>query len=191
MVLTFIPLADFALFCFTFSPRHQATESLTDGATSVAMSSVCGCGRYVIPAGKLISRKFNPSVAPAVRHRNRRSDQQLGLCCKRQFRVLCAASTVERPVQVTDTPLEVQQNKSAFRAFLDFKALKADLDKHVQNCKNRNSPADPQKVAQLYDQYCEAQQRVDKVREDRNGNAKAMKVPIQRCCPDVVNEPKF
>ena len=72
-------------------------------------------------------------------------------------------------------PIAVQR-KPAFRAFLDFKALKADLDKHMQNCKNRNSNADPTKVAGLYDQYCEATQRVDRMREDRNSNAEAMKV---------------
>ena len=151
-----------------------------------AMTTFCGYGRYVIPASTLLSRKLNRTAAWTTCAGRGRSDQKPGPCRKRHFCVLSATNTVEQPVQAEKSPVALQQNKSAFRAFLDFKALKADLDKHVQNCKNRNSNADPERVATLYDQYCEAQQRVDKAREDRNSNAKAMKVvyvcSARLCC---------
>ncbi len=140
------------------------------------MHSLCNCGRYVIPVSTLLSRKFNRGASCTQRYsRHARSDQLSGQACKRHFRTVCTA-TVEQERDLSLAAPTAVQHKPAFRAFLDFKALKADLDKHVQNCKNRNILADPTKVASLYDQYCEATQRVDRTREDRNSNAKAMKV---------------
>lgn len=140
------------------------------------MHSLCNCGRYLIPVSTLLSRKFNRSASCTHRYsRHTRSDQFLGQVCRRQFRTVCTA-TVEQAQDPSHAVPTAVQHKPAFRAFLDFKALKADLDKHVQNCKNRNSNADPTKVAGLYDRYCEATQRVDRTREHRNSNAKAMKV---------------
>lgn len=140
------------------------------------MHSLCNCGRYLIPVSTLLSRKFNRSASCTHRYpRHARSDQFLGQVCKRHFRTVCTA-TVEQERDLSHAVPTAAQHKPAFRAFLDFKALKANLDKHVENCKNRKSNADPTKVASLYDQYCEATQRVDRMREDRNSNAKAMKV---------------
>lgn len=147
------------------------------------MNSLCGCGRYIIPASTLLSRKLNRSAAVTLRYsRHVQTDQPTTQCCKRHLRVSCAAAVAEQEAHVAHTFPAAGQHKPAFRAFLDFKALRADLDKHVQNCKNRNSSADPAKVASLYDQYCEATQRVDKLREDRNSNAKSMKVQLKRNC---------
>ena len=152
---------------------------LTEGCKGdfiCTMHSLCNCGRYVIPVSTLLSRKFNRAASCTHRYsRHARSDQPLSQVCKRHFRIVCTA-TVEQERDVSLAAATAVQHKPAFRAFLDFKALKADLEKHVQNCKNRNSIADPTKVASLYDQYCEATQRVDRMREDRNSNAKAMKV---------------
>lgn len=142
----------------------------------MTMTSLCGCGRNVIPASTLISKRLRRHLLWASRQSSRCSDQQAGRCCIHHLHVVSAASTIERQSQQSDVVTSPQQHKSTFRAFLDFKALKADLDRHVKNCKDRNSSADPAKIAKLYDKYCEAQQRVDKVREDRNSNAKAMKV---------------
>lgn len=93
--------------------------------------------------------------------------------CRHTGRAHCSVS-VEENVSETSTP-PAAEHKPSFRAFLDFKALKADLDKHVQNCRDRNSNANPRKVAHLYDEFCEVQQNVEKIRNDRNANAKAMK----------------
>lgn len=139
------------------------------------MQAFCGCGKYVIPATTLLSRKWNPHVSLGKRTaRVSKLDHRLSSRCKRSLHTSCAVAVDEQPA--TAQSVLANQHKPSFRAFLDFKALKADLDRQVQNCKDRNSNADPRKVATLYDQFCEAQQQVEKIREDRNANAKAMKV---------------
>ena len=138
------------------------------------MQAWCGCGKLVIPAATLLSRKLNRHASFAARHaRLRRVDHRSASRCKRSLRALFTA-TVDEVTATTQNSI-VTDHKPSFRAFLDFKALKADLDKHVANCRDRNSNASPRKVASLYDQFCEAQQQVEKIREARNANAKAMK----------------
>ena len=131
-----------------------------------------------MPAGKLLNSTVSRSTAQAFRKcRHLHSDQHATDYRKRQYSPAAACAAVaDHAVDAEFATVEVQQHRPSFRAFLDFKALKADLDKHVQNCKNRNSNANPAKVVDLYDEYCEAQQKVDSVREERNSNAKAMKV---------------
>lgn len=138
---------------------------------------MCGCVRFTLPANALLSRKINRSTALAFpKPRLALSDHSPPECRKRHFRSPAAIANADLQTDTQSLLPTAQQQKPSFRAFLDFKALKADLDKHVQNCQNRNSTAEPAKVANLYDQYCEAQQQVDGVREERNSNAKAMKV---------------
>ncbi|KAL3141627.1 hypothetical protein ABBQ32_004864 [Trebouxia sp. C0010 RCD-2024] len=139
------------------------------------MKLLCGCGNLVLPAGKLLNSTISCGTAQAIRRcRHLHSDQHASDYRKRRLSAECAA-VADHAVNAQPTSVEVQQYRPSFRAFLDFKALKADLDNHVQNCKNRHSNANPAKVADLYDEFCEAQQQVDSVREDRNSNAKAMK----------------
>jgi lipopolysaccharide export system protein LptC len=45
-----------------------------------------------------------------------------------------------------------------------------------ENCRRRNSNADPQLVAKLYTEYVAMEQQVDAVRKERNDNAASMKV---------------
>ena len=71
-----------------------------------------------------------------------------------------------------------QAKPPSYRAYIDFRALKADLDRHVQNCSDRNSAGDPKAVAQLYDEWLAAQSKVEQLREERNANAQSMKVRI-------------
>lgn len=139
------------------------------------MKLLGGCGNLVIPAGKLLNHSVSRSKSQAFRKcRHLQSDQ---LATKRHScAVTASAAVVDRSVDSVAATLIDTQQKPSFRAFLDFKALKADLDKHVQNCENRSSNADPARVIGLYDQFCEAQQQLDSVREERNSNAKAMKV---------------
>ena len=69
-----------------------------------------------------------------------------------------------------------QREKLAFRANIDFQALKAHLPRHVQNVKDRNSDAKPEIVSQLYDQWVHLLGEVEHLRAERNANAKSMKV---------------
>lgn len=71
---------------------------------------------------------------------------------------------------------EQQARPPSYRAYIDFRALKADLDRHVRNCSDRNSAGDPKAVAQLYDEWLAAQSKVEQLREERNANAQSMKV---------------
>ena len=78
---------------------------------------------------------------------------------------------------ILDSKLEThQQEKPAFRAHIDFQALKAHLPRHVQNVKDRNSSAKPEIVVQLYDQWVHLLGEVEHLRAERNANAKSMKV---------------
>ena len=62
------------------------------------------------------------------------------------------------------------------QAFIDWKAIRDNIEAVKANVKNRNSDADPEKVSQLYDEYNAAQRQAEQLRSDRNANAKAMKV---------------
>lgn len=138
------------------------------------MQAWCGCGKLVIPATTLLSRKFDRHASLACRTaRLSKPDQRSASRCKHTLRTNCSVA-VDEETTATHNPSS-SEHKPSFRAFLDFKALKTDLDKHVQNCRDRNSNANPSRVASLYDDFCEAQQRVEKIRNDRNANAKAMK----------------
>lgn len=142
------------------------------------MKLLCGCGNLVLPAGKLLNNTVNHRAAQAFgKCRHLHSDQHASDCRKRQFSAAAVrAAVADHATDAVLATTEVQLHRPSFRAFLDFRALKADLDKHVQNCENRHSNANPAKVVDLYDDFCEAQQQVDSVREERNSNAKAMKV---------------
>ena len=65
----------------------------------------------------------------------------------------------------------------SFRAAIDFRALKASLPAAVANVEARRAVgADPELVARLYDEWRALQDSLEKVRTERNDNAKAMKV---------------
>ncbi len=76
----------------------------------------------------------------------------------------------------------VELDRPAFRAYLDFRFVKSNLDKLRENVKNRNSSADPDLVARLYDNWVRVLEELESVRADRNSNARAMKV----CSPAVL-----
>lgn len=64
----------------------------------------------------------------------------------------------------------------SFKANLDFKFVKDNLQLVSDNCKLRNSSADPERVAQLYDEFTRLKQESDALRASRNENSAAMKV---------------
>ena len=122
-----------------------------------------------------------PPHSPALtfcKHRVVPSNRTSTECRRRQLQGAASVTVQDPQLDTRTVPAATQLPKPAFKAFLDFKALKADLEKHVQNCQDRKSTADPAKVVSLYDQFCEAQQQVDSIREERNSNAKAMKVQV-------------
>jgi hypothetical protein len=64
----------------------------------------------------------------------------------------------------------------AFKAHLDFKFVRENLARVAENCKARNSNADPARVAALYDEFTRLKQESDSLRAARNENSAAMKV---------------
>lgn len=50
------------------------------------------------------------------------------------------------------------------------------VDELVENCRRRNSKADPQLVARLYDEFTAMDRQADALRKERNDNAASMKV---------------
>jgi seryl-tRNA synthetase len=88
-----------------------------------------------------------------------------------------AAQQQQQPQQQQQQqPEQLQAEAPAFRAYIDFKSLRDNVDAAVVNCRNRLSSADPHLVARLYEEFVAAQQEADKLRASRNENSGAMKV---------------
>ncbi|KAL4426351.1 hypothetical protein ABPG77_004645 [Micractinium sp. CCAP 211/92] len=95
-----------------------------------------------------------------------------------------AAAAAVEPVQADAPPASAQQaggpaEPPAFRAFIDFKFVRDNVEAVAANCRNRLSTADPQVVAQLYEEYVKAQQETDRLRAARNENSSAMKGKLE------------
>jgi seryl-tRNA synthetase len=73
---------------------------------------------------------------------------------------------------------------ATFKAHLDFKYIKDNLEAVVDNCRARNSAADPRRVAELYDQVVARRKAADALRAQRNDNAAAMKSAAKTLSPD-------
>lgn len=67
----------------------------------------------------------------------------------------------------------------AFKANLDFKFVKDNLQLVADNCKLRNTSADPARVVQLYDEFARLKQECDSLRASRNENSAAMKGKLE------------
>ena len=102
----------------------------------------------------------------------------LSLPCRQlSTKIVCnAANITSQPANVA-----ARTEEPAFRASIDFQALKSNLSVHVQNARDRNSDADPEKVVQLYDRWTQMLMEVERLRSERNANAKAMKVCVLLC----------
>ena len=64
----------------------------------------------------------------------------------------------------------------SFKANLDFKFVKDNLQLVIDNCKERLSNADPARVVALYDEFTRLKTETDALRASRNENSSAMKV---------------
>ncbi|KAL4859468.1 Serine--tRNA ligase [Chlorella vulgaris] len=96
--------------------------------------------------------------------------------------VAARLSTAEATVEAEPQPAGGQQQAPeppSYRASIDFKFVRDNVEAVAVNCTNRLSSADPQLVARLYEEYVEAQQQTDKLRAARNENSSAMKAKLE------------
>lgn len=66
-----------------------------------------------------------------------------------------------------------------WKANIDYRSIRDNLQRVEENCRKRNSNADPNLVVRLYDEYTTLQQQADAVRSARNENARAMKGKLE------------
>jgi seryl-tRNA synthetase len=104
-----------------------------------------------------------------------------GSCNTRPFFAAASASTTEpRTAETNSTTANHHDgHKSGFRAYIDFKFVRDNVELLTANCANRNTDAHPQKVAELYDAYVALQQETDALRNARNENSNAMKGKLE------------
>lgn len=81
---------------------------------------------------------------------------------------------VHAATQLAEAPAK-QDEEQSFRAHIDFKFIRDNLDLITQNCRDRHVVADPEKVVHLYNDYLELVQEADGLRAARNENSTAMK----------------
>lgn len=93
-----------------------------------------------------------------------------------------AAAAVEVAEQASTSGQQQPVEGPAYRAYIDFKSLRDNVEAVAANCRNRLSKADPHLVARLYEEYVGAQQETDKLRAARNENSGAMKVSAAAAC---------
>lgn len=106
---------------------------------------------------------------------------QRGICHLAPFRGPRSARRAPA-LQSTAAPTEfpagshVLLHPVPFKAAIDFKYIKDNLQAIEQNCKDRNSTADPKRAVELYDEFVRVKLDVDRLRAERNSNSAQMKV---------------
>ena len=80
----------------------------------------------------------------------------------------------QAPVEATPK-ISGQEEDTGYRAYIDFKFVRDNLDLIKQNCADRLVKADPGQVVSLYDEFVQLTQEADVVRAARNENSSAMK----------------
>lgn len=101
--------------------------------------------------------------------------------CRASFRPFMGRCIVSRPAtSATEpsihAPVAAHSNGPHFKANIDFKFIKENLQMVMKNAVDRKSNADPKLVVQLYDQYVQLKTEADEIRAERNENSSAMKV---------------
>lgn len=100
----------------------------------------------------------------------------------RRAAATAASATEAPPAAAESSPASsgvAAYSAPAYKVNLDFKFIRDNLQLVSDNCKIRDSAADPALVAQLYDDYVKLKSESDNLRSSRNENSSAMKV---RCC---------
>lgn len=88
-----------------------------------------------------------------------------------------AVSAPESPASTAAAATSAAQPIApAFKAHLDFKFVKDNLELVLKNVQDRASSADARRVVQLYDEFAQLKQEADQLRAQRNENSNAMKV---------------
>jgi len=101
----------------------------------------------------------------------------LRFCARAASTTAAAAAAAAADVAAPTSSPSASPPTPSFRAAIDFRALKASLPAAVANVEARRAVgADPELVARLYDEWRALQDSLEKVRTERNDNAKAMKV---------------
>lgn len=103
------------------------------------------------------------------------SFRDVGCCRKLQWR-WCAASAATSTQKDSEQEAKKSPSQPGFRASIDFRAIRDDIETVRQNVRDRNSPADPDRVCQLYDEWRQLEDENGRLRSERNQNSKAMKV---------------
>ena len=79
------------------------------------------------------------------------------------------------------------------RAHIDWRHVRDNLDAVRQNCRDRNSGADPDAVVRLYERWRRLDDEAEALRAARNANAKSAKVrlraPLPRSCGVYSQQP--
>ena len=138
-------------------------------AAAVARSVSAGASSGPVVLGQQLTQWLGgaSTAAPSAR--------QLRSCA----RAAASSTTADAAADVaapTSSPSASPPTPS-FRAAIDFRALKASLPAAVANVEARRAVgADPELVARLYDEWRALQDSLEKVRAERNDNAKAVKV---------------
>ena len=131
----------------------------------------CGLGHGPVCRAVCCPRRpWRPAWGPPLH----RAKQQL------PHRFRCSATAAPAAERTEESSTEPEPVPS-FQAFLDWKSIRSDLQKHKDNVAARNSSADPEKAVALYDSWRQLDDETNRVRNERNLNAKSMKVgPLAR-----------
>ncbi|QDZ18919.1 serine--tRNA ligase [Chloropicon primus] len=75
---------------------------------------------------------------------------------------------------------------AVWKAPLDFKFIRDNVEEVEANCRDRNASADPRLVAELYTKYLERNQELAEAQQARNANAKKLKGKMPKEERDVL-----
>jgi seryl-tRNA synthetase len=75
----------------------------------------------------------------------------------------------------SQSPPHPPPHPATFKAHLDFRYIKDNLEAVSENCRARNSQANPERVVELYDSVVAQRKAADALRAERNANAAAVK----------------
>ena len=91
-----------------------------------------------------------------------------------------AATTVDAPSAAEPSTSYQEDDTPAFRANIDFKFVRDNLDAVARNCVARQATsANPAEVCRLYEEYLRLTQETDRIRALRNENSSAMKKKLE------------
>ena len=119
----------------------------------------------LIQGGRRSVHPFRPASCPVLKTRvSLRTQQQ------------ATSSAAERSVPAGANGSHAAVYQPPFKAHLDYRFMKDNVDLLISNTRARNSNADPALVVQLYEEFTLLKQEADNLRAKRNENSGAVKV---------------